>query len=283
MRVGFYDKGNELMGGFSYLETKRYGVRFAMNPPFTPDCGPFLRVRAEHPVAVLEARREAMEAMADHLRTNGAALSYLRLGRSVSDVMPFYHGGFRVIPSYTYVIPLAPPLETILANMASVRRRNIQRAVKDELRTERVTDLNLVLKLVLRTFGRQEKFVDEPILRAILFRFANASNSYAFATFNGDEPLACAFVVHDRQTAFYLLGGYNDDEKHHGAGPAAMWECIRHAKSLGLREFDFEGSMIPAIERYFRGFGGNLTSFHTVNRAWFPLEVIFKLRKRNLF
>ena len=54
------------------------------------------------------------------------------------------------------------------------------------------------------------------------------------------------------------------------AGAACMQAAISKAKELGLKLFDFEGSTIPAIERYFRGFGGELVQYLTVNRAWLP-------------
>jgi hypothetical protein len=283
VRVGLYDRGGSLLGGFNCLQTRRLGLRYRRNPPFTPDCGPFLKVLAEHPVAVLEAHRDALSAMVDFLRADPAALTFLRLSRATRDVMPFYHAGFRAVPAYTYILPLNQPANTLLDGMASVRRRNLQRASKDGLVTKPVADMKLVFDLVCRTFARQRKAVDTTVLRQILFEYAQAKNSFAFATFQNSEPLATAFVVHDGRTAFYLLGGYNDEGKHHGAGPAAMWSCIRRAQELGLQEFDFEGSMIPAIERYFRGFGGRLTPFFTVNRAWFPLEILLKCRRRNLF
>jgi hypothetical protein len=120
-------------------------------------------------------------------------------------------------------------------------------------------------------------------LDAILFRFASDQNCYAFCTYRDDTPVACSFVVHDRETAYYLLGGYHTELKHHGAGVMAMVSAIRHAKALRLRLFDFEGSMVPAIERYFRGFGGSLTPYFTVNKAFLPVEIGLKFIKRQLF
>jgi hypothetical protein len=52
---------------------------------------------------------------------------------------------------------------------------------------------------------------------------------------------------------------------------------------LGLRAFDFEGSVVPAIERHFRGFGGTLTPYFRVNKAWLPIEMVLKFFKRRLF
>jgi hypothetical protein len=79
------------------------------------------------------------------------------------------------------------------------------------------------------------------------------------------------------------MGGYGSEHKHHGAGPAAMFAAIRHAKKQGLAIFDFEGSMIPPIERYFRGFGGLLTPYLTVNKAWLPFEFVLKMIRRSNF
>jgi len=43
-----------------------------------------------------------------------------------------------------------------------------------------------------------------------------------------------------------------------------MWEAIKFTKNnLSLNEFDFEGSMVPQIEQFFRKFGGHLIPCYT--------------------
>ena len=37
--------------------------------------------------------------------------------------------------------------------------------------------------------------------------------------------------------------------------PCLLWHAIKHAKTLGCTTFDFEGSMDPGVERFFRTFG----------------------------
>ncbi|GAH33099.1 unnamed protein product [marine sediment metagenome] len=39
---GIYDKGDNLIGGFSTYKEKMFGLSFYRNPPFTPCIGPFL-------------------------------------------------------------------------------------------------------------------------------------------------------------------------------------------------------------------------------------------------
>ncbi len=69
----------------------------------------------------------------------------------------------------------------------------------------------------------------------------------------------------------------------HGTGALAMlamWSAILKAKELGLKIFDFEGSVIPPIEGYFHGLGGVLKPVFGVHKAWLPLEMALKLRGR---
>ena len=89
--------------------------------------------------------------------------------------------------------------------------------------------------------------------------------------------------MYDKITTYYLLGGYDFENKHHGAGPLVIWESIKYSKEIGLKYFDFEGSMVPQIEKHFRGFGGKLTPYYRINKARLPLEILLKFLKRELF
>jgi len=231
----------------------------------------------------MHAWRDALEAMAALLAQESPAMLSFSLAREVQDALPFYWRKFKVIPGYTYLLDLSSTIGEIEANMASVRRRNLSKASRDGLSVRRIADLSVVHDLVLATFDRQDVRISRHYIERILFDFANEFNSFAFATYRDNTPIACTFVVHDRVTAYYLLGGYTAGEKHHGAGPLAMFAAIMHAKGLGLAAFDFEGSMIPTIERYFRGFGGRLTPYFTVNKAWLPIEIVLKFIKRESF
>jgi hypothetical protein len=280
---GIFNGGGALIGGAAFQEERRWGLRIIRNPPFTPTCGPFMAVKSRNPVAVLEERRKLLECFAEQLDKEPAAISSLALDRGISDALPFFWRGFKVIPNYTYLLDLDVSLDDMRKNMSPVRRNDASKATRDGLMVTRTTDMSIVRDLVLATFVRQQKLIDEPILEAILFRYAKPFNSYAFTTCCGDVPAATCFVVHDAKTAYYLLGGYNAQERHHGAGPLAVLEAIKHAQELGLKTFDFEGSVVPAIERYFRGFGGQLTPYFTVNKAWLPLEMALKVVRRQIF
>jgi lipid II:glycine glycyltransferase (peptidoglycan interpeptide bridge formation enzyme) len=205
------------------------------------------------------------------------------LSKDIIDTQPFIWGKFKVIPGYTYVLNLSGSDEDIWKGMSNERRKNITKGLKDGISIKRIDDFEIIRSLVIKTFLRQEKSATEFYLDKILFDFANQNNSFAFAAFQDDKPIACSFCVYDKDTAYYLLGGYDFENKHHGAGTLCIWEAIKHAKNMQLKYFDLEGSMVPQIEKYFRGFGGKLTPYFRVNKAKLPLEILLKFYKRELF
>lgn len=281
--LGIFDKNGGMIGGMSLYQERLWGLKILRRAPFTPVCGPFLEVKAQHPVAILEARREALECVSEYLSQQSAAVIMLPLDRKINDVLPFFWRGYKVIPNYTYILDLSLSFSDLQKNMTSAQRTHITKAGKDLLTVQRTEDMNIVRDMVLAIFERQRKTLNNSILEAILFRYANSSNSFAFTTYRDAAAIATCFVVHNARTAYCLLGGCSPQERHHGAGPLAVLEAIKYSQEIGLKTFDFEGSVIPTIERYYRGFGGQLTPYFTVNKAWLPVEMALKFMKRNIF
>ncbi|MCL5071056.1 MAG: GNAT family N-acetyltransferase, partial [Actinobacteria bacterium] len=103
-----------------------------------------------------------------------------------------------------------------------------------------------------------------------------AGRCRAFVTRNAQgEAIAGVYIIWDEKRCYYLLGGYDPEQSHHGGSALAMWEAIRFTKNeLGLDEFDFEGSMVPQIEQFFRKFGSRLTPYYTVSWTKPGIDVI---------
>ncbi len=280
---GIYSDGCDVIGGFMVYETRKFGISIYRNPPFTPTIGPFLKIEASNPVVIMDRWKEALSLIAEHISGLGFSVVSIALDRTVVDTQPFIWRENKVVPEYTYVLDLTKTQAHIMKEMSPERRKNINKALRDGLLTRRVTDYGEVKLLANKTFARQGMRIDQRCLDKILFEFANEGNSFAFATLRSGTPIACSFCIYDRSTAYYLIGGYDSDRRHHGAGALSMWESIKHAQALGLRNFDFEGSMVPKIETYFRGFGGRLRPYYRVNKATLPIEILLKFFKRRLF
>lgn len=280
---GIFDKGNKLTGGFHLFETRKYGLKYYRNPPFSPHIGLFFENRSKNPAKAQSTVKNILSAVSNFLLSLRFRMFSAALPPGISDSQPFTWDGFKVIPSFTYRIDLSAGPERIFGEMMPERRNDINKARKDGIETIEVSDMDLVGNLVRKTFARQDKSLDMIHLESILNIYANENNSYAFVSFQEGKPIATCFCIYDKRTVYYLLGGYDDQNSHKGAGASAIWKAIEKAAIMKVDFFDFEGSMVPQIERYFRGFGGALTPYYTVNRASLPIEILLKFVKRDVF
>jgi len=281
--VGIYNDNDELIGGFHFYTENKLGLTICRDAPSTPHCGPFLKTAAKNPVAIMDNWKKAISLMSGYIESLHMPLISISLDKPIVDTLPFIWKKYKVTPRYTYLIDLTLSLDTILKNMSPERRNDIRKGEKNGVKVGITTDYRTVQSLVSQSFSRQNMSLDHSHIAAILFGFADGDNSFAFVAEDGHHPIAAAFCVYDSHTAYYLLGGYDHENKHRSAGPLVCLEAIKHARQLGLKVFDFEGSMVPAIESYFRSFGGSLTPYYRINKAMLPIEMILKFFKREFF
>lgn len=279
---GIYDNGDNIIGGFHLYKENKLGLIYYHNPPFTPTIGPFIQIKAKTPVIAMNKWKEIISLIVDFLEKLPYSVISISLSKDIYDTQPFIWKKYKVSPGYTYIINLEKPVEEIKQNMFT-RRRNITKALSDDITVKYNEDLEIVRTLVLKTFLRQNKKINTFHLDNILYQFANKENSFNFVSYCNDKPSSASFYIYDQKTVYYILSGYDEKNSHSGAGSLVMWEAIQFAKKLGKKYFDFEGSMIPQIEIFLRGFGGVLTPYYRVNKALLPLEILLKFYRRELF
>ena len=214
---------------------------------------------------------------------NGFGVIRISFPSIFTDFQPFIWRKYKVVPNYTYVHNLDKPVNELFSSFSAERRNRIKKVEKDNIKITQETDYLIIGSLIKDTFKRNRIKYNNQILTRLLSEFSNLSNSFAFIAKDEKGILAYSFCVHDKLTAYYLFGGTSNENMHTGVGSATLWECIKKAKKLGLRKFDFEGSMNPQIERYFRGFGGHLTPYFTINKANVFLEFALTFFKREYF
>jgi len=283
--LGIHNANGELIGCFYLYKRKR--VKFLTQlspPPYTPHCGLFYQNFATNPAKKHGENKKITKAISEYLQRHyKRSIVTLAFPPSLGDTQSFYWNDFKVIPNYTYQLDLAHSNQELSAQMDPKTRNLIKKAEKDGLTVEKNTDMNLVKSIVMQTMNRKGVTVNESILNNILFRFANETNSFSFVVKQDTQVLAITFCVMDNQKCYYLLGGYNKGNSHASAGPLGVYQSIRFAKQNGISIFDFEGSMIPNVESYFRSFGGKLIPYSTINKAPFVIESLLKLSMKQQF
>jgi lipid II:glycine glycyltransferase (peptidoglycan interpeptide bridge formation enzyme) len=276
---GLFNNNEELTGAFFLYHTSKKTFRLDICPPFSAHNGLFFENRSENNSNIQTTVKHVLETIAAFLGELNSHLLVFTLPAAISDAQPFIWKKFDVKVKYTYHLDLGLPVDTLLANLSSEKRKSLNKAQKDGLEIKRETDMKVVKDLILKTFSRKQVMKNLAYLDKILFEFASADNSIAFVAYEKGQAIAATFCVHDSVTAFYLFGGYDAGQSHHGAGVSCMWNSILKAKELGLKTFDFEGSMLPEVEKYFREFGGTLTPYYSVYRATTVMNMLLKMKE----
>lgn len=273
------DNGGKLIGGFILNVSKKIGFTLVCDLQYTPSCQLFLKSEAQSIVSKNQDNKDVTALIVETLSRYHKGLIDFSLPVEWKDTHKFSWAGYTVSVAHTYIINLSESGEVLYNKLSSNRRKNLKKAEKDGIRIELNENKEDLFKLILQTFKRQNEKVNQTLLKKIIFDFANEKNSFFYIAYNSKQKaIACTFCLYDEHSAYYLFGGYDDVNAHDGAGPLCMWNSILHAKKINLPQFDFEGSMIPAVEKYFREFGGDLKSYSRISKSSLSIELLRKIK-----
>ncbi len=280
---GIFNDNKELIGAFNYYTVNRFGIKIIKTPPFSPHIGLIFMNPAQQAHQRNTFVKKINQCVAEFLLRQHAAIYFLALPAYITDTQSFHWLKFNVSPNYTYQLNLNLSENELSGLMSDKKRNSIKKALKDNVLIEQVSDYTEIKKIAGQTYLRKSKKLNETILNAILNKFAHTGNCFALVARLNNKVTAMSFCIYDTTTAYYLLGGYNPENKHNGSGALVLYSSILHAKKAGLTCFDFEGSMLPEVEENFREFGGDLTPYQTLSKAGNLYKLPLKLIKPQLF
>lgn len=282
-RLGVWSKEGKAIAAFNIQRSRRAGLKLLSHPAFNPHCALWRKRTAINPARSVGETKKLHALLAAHLLEQDGMI-HMAFPPDETDLQPWAWAGFKVVAQWTYRCELGPNgMEAVRAAYEAEQRNGIKKCRSTGAVPVATTDIDRVLACVNSTFTRKGKGLNEEVATAIMKAFLKEGTGFAYVTVENGRDSAAAFCAHDATTAYYLLGGVDKSHASGGAGAMALDACMERACQLDLRVFDFEGSMIPEVERYFRTFGGTPTPYFTVNRAAFLTEVALKKKLRHLF
>lgn len=189
--------------------------------------------------------------------------------------LPFYWQGFQQTTRYSYLLPLQKPETELWAGISNDYRRKIKKAA--EIVTVR-SDLPLeeLLRVCGLSFRRQELAFPLSLEYFQKIHHAFTLHQCARCFFAVDKISgvvhSAAYLVWDKGSAYYLLGGDDPALRASGSGILLQWSAIQYARDvLHLPLFDFEGSMIKSVEKGRRDFGAVQKPYFRIRKEWSAL------------
>lgn len=266
--VALVHKGDEVAAALPYVEKRRLGQTVLSQPPLTQTLGPWIRETNAKYAKRLSREKDLMEALIEQLPPYAHYSQNWHY--SQTNWLPFFWKGFKQTTRYTYRIESLGNDDALWSELQPNIRTDIKKAVNREGVMVR-TDLGIddFFDLNCKIFQRQGKPV--PYTKAFVEKLDKAAESQgARRIFIAEDAKgrrhAGAYLVWDCNAAYYLMGGGDPELRKSGATSLCVWEAIRFAATV-TKSFDFEGSMLEPVERFFRSFGAVQTPYHNVSHT----------------
>ena len=266
-------KDGELLSAMPIFYHEKLFIIAVSAPPLTPYLGPLFKLQENLKMpSKLTFMKRINKLYAKALRELGLVTFYPFSSEHV-DLQPYLWAGFNVRVRYTYIVNLSKSIDEIWSNIDKRRKWEIRKTLKQDLRASESSDINTFIELFNRSMARRNTRRKYDKIWKEVFQECNSRNRCKILTTCSEsgEPLASIFIVWDNKRAYYIGSGMK--ENSYGATSLLIWEAIRLTKSLGLKEFDFEGSSIQSIEEYFRKFGGEIKALQYIEENSLMLKV----------
>ncbi|MFZ1569036.1 MAG: GNAT family N-acetyltransferase [Thiolinea sp.] len=249
----------------SYLIKKQFGFKILTMPALTQIAGPLLKGIGDGGSRNLGIEKDLYYELIDKLPPHDVFNQNFHW--SVTNWLPWYWKGFKQSTRYTYRLNDISNPDDLFKNFMPNIKSDIKKAIKRySLKIHSDHNVDRFLDLNEMTFKRQGKKL--PYSRELIRNLDSAcAERNCRKIFFAEDPEgkihAALYIVWDENSAYYLMGGGDPELRTSGATSLAMWEAIKFASTI-TKSFDFEGSMLESVERFFRGFGATQTPYFAV-------------------
>ena len=239
-------------------------------PPYTQTMGIWFAPHSDDTkhISVQKHRQSLCKQIIEHLKPFRSFLQNFHY--DFTDWLPFYWQGYSQTTRYTYLLKDLKNRDLLLENMSQHTRRNMKKAKEQfQITVKQGIPVDDFLHILSQTFERQQKKNKQDInaLRRLIEVCRERNQGELWGGFDSQGRLhAVVFVVWQKQSAWYIAGGGDPALRHSGAHSLVLWEAIQHVADF-TDIFDFEGSMMPGVERFFREFGGIQTPYFAIHKG----------------
>lgn len=256
---------------------KRYGYIYITMPRLTQTLGPCLRSSTAKYTKRLSQQKDLMFELIDGLPKYDYFCQNFHY--SITNWLPFYWKGFQQTTRYTYVLEDITDKNKLWDGLMSNIKTDIKKAenrfhleVKTDLGIDKFLDIN---ELTFKRQNRKPSYSRNFVKRLDAACAAHNARKIFFAQDTAGQIHAANYIIWDENSAYYLMGGGDPEFRNSGASSLLMWEAILFATTVTQR-FDFEGSMIEPVERFFRAFGARQVPYFQIIKDNKPLVTLVK-------
>lgn len=257
--------GKEIRGAMPFYKTKIYKLfKIIQMPKQTQVIGCWLNYpKNQKLTSKYSFEKDVMTDLIEKLPNVDYFMQ--RFHYTLNNWLPFYWKGFKQTTQVTYVLDDLNNLEKVYNNFRSNIKTDIKKAQKtltvvSEENIEKFYEINI---LTFRRQNTKPKYSLEFLKKLHKEIQKREQGKIYFAKDKDNNIHAAIYIVWDKKSAYYMWGGGNPDFRNSGAHSLLMWQAIQDC-SQSVNRFDFEGSMIEPVERFFRAFGAKQIQYNKI-------------------
>ncbi|KWW32070.1 MAG: methicillin resistance protein [bacterium P3] len=267
------DKSGAVQAALPYLSGRKMGLRYIIQPQLTQYNGIWYRYPKDGLTDSqrLTFEKQAADSIIRQLKALRIAYYQQNFAPSITNWLPFYWAGYRQTTRYTYRLPDIRDTDALFRRFnKNERQRRIGQLLPRSVLTTLSADEFADYQQLCRTLSAQHNLLPHDLVVRTCEAALNRKQGVCFALDSDDgERMAALFVPYDRQCAYYLIPALNPQFRDKGAMETLIWMAVRQL-STETRSFDFEGSMEPGIEQFYRSFGAEQIPFFRLSRCIVP-------------
>jgi hypothetical protein len=244
---------NDYEAVFPLTQNRKFGIRYLYQPYFAQQLGIFSRVHLTESL------------VEQFLLAIPSRFSFIHV--HLNSMNKIDHGKFTIIPRLNYELDLIPSYETLFTGYNQNTRRNIRKALDQNLNIRKKVDPDELITLFKANYGRNEvslKFRQYNTLRLLMTYCLKNTLSLTVGAYLPDDTLCAGiFFLQDRDRFIYHFAASDKNARENGAVFMLIDSFIKEHAGQPLI-LDFEGSSDQNVARFYRGFGAKETGFNEI-------------------
>lgn len=255
---------------FPFELKRKWVINYSFPPMFTQYLGPvFARDLGD------QDKRAIHEVFAKRFKEMGRSL-VASFSPEIEDTGIWMRTGFRVSDRTTYWLKL----DKTCADLEKKYSENIRRNIKKAARRFEVKQGDLrpsdAVTLFREEVGHQIDSITEDQYVGYIRWVEHLQKKQRARIYSAraEDGVCAGFIVvlNSGANRIYSMGALRSSERKSGLSPLLLSRAICDSVEDGVSYFDFEGSMVEGIARFFRSFGSEKITYQSVSLKKFPFK-----------
>ncbi|MGR2882810.1 GNAT family N-acetyltransferase [Vibrio vulnificus] len=266
--VCIVEEKGQIVAALPYVLKSKLGLKFIQQPTLTQHSGPWFKKNAKNYSKTISNENKYIKELIEQL----PSYDYLSINMHYENQnwLPFYWSNFKQTTKYTYLLPDLSDLDEVFSGFSSSYRGKIRKAEKlvNVKLSMAIEDFYSINEKTFRRQGINAPYSLEFVKRHDALLDKQNSRQIFYAHDKEGNIHSALYLTWDSKSAYVHMVGEDPEFRSSGAGILLIWEAIKYTKEiLKLARFDFEGSMIEAVEKVRRDCGGIQTPYFNIYKA----------------